>query len=87
MSPTQEHQLERVVQLWSEHRCAEPGPYGAVCTDHRAHRYAHYDASKDTSWTDRWEEDFDVSDPGEHPVGEEEILTAIRAFQGGRPDQ
>lgn len=37
--------------------CNEPGPWGAVCTDWPAHRYSHFDGSKDTSWQDDWREE------------------------------
>lgn len=37
-------------------QCNEPGPYGTICTDYPGHRYAHYDGSDDSSWTDDWRE-------------------------------
>ena len=40
-------------------QCTARGPYREYCTDHAGHRYAHYDASKDTSWTDHMEDHRD----------------------------
>jgi len=34
--------------------CAEPGPYGAHCTEDPGHRYSHYDGGDDSSWQDDW---------------------------------
>jgi len=45
---------ERIAEQEKRRRCAEPGPWGTVCTDYPGHRYAHYDASDDSSWTDDW---------------------------------
>ncbi|GEM_PF-6074218 len=33
--------------------CAEPGPRDLHCTEHPGHRYSHYDAGEDESWTGR----------------------------------
>jgi hypothetical protein len=41
--------------------CGDDGPWGTRCTEDPGHRYAHYDASDDSSWTDdvmrEWAED------------------------------
>lgn len=40
---------------WPEPRpntCGDDGPWGTRCTQDPGHRYAHYDASDDSSWTD-----------------------------------
>lgn len=39
--------------------CFARGDHGYRCTEHAGHRYAHYDASEDTSWTDRTEDHRD----------------------------
>lgn len=48
-----EAKIERVAASGG---CAEPGPWGTVCTEDRLHRYSHYDAQDDSSWQDDWRE-------------------------------
>lgn len=40
-------------------QCSARGPYREQCTDVAGHRYAHYDASADVSWTDRIDDHHD----------------------------
>lgn len=39
--------------------CWARGDWGDRCTEDRWHRWAHYDASSDTSWTDHTEDHAD----------------------------
>ncbi|HET7387344.1 MAG TPA: hypothetical protein VFJ19_11850 [Nocardioidaceae bacterium] len=39
--------------------CWARGDYDYRCTEDAGHRYAHYDASEDVSWTDRTEDHRD----------------------------
>lgn len=48
----------------SRGECAETGPWGAVCTLDRSHRYSDYDGGLDVSWNYHWLDDMDV--PLEH---------------------
>jgi hypothetical protein len=40
--------------------CADTGPWGSICTEESGHRYSCNDGSLDTSFNDRWSEDYDV---------------------------
>lgn len=44
-------------------QCADPGPYGAHCTDDTGHRYSCYDASEDVSFNHRQDFQHDCDDP------------------------
>lgn len=44
---------------WRPGRCNARGPYREHCTDEAGHRYSHYDATKDVSWTDHTEDHRD----------------------------
>lgn len=45
---------EKIARLEAQRKCAEPGPWGTVCTQELGHRYSHYDAQDDSSWQDDW---------------------------------
>ncbi|ALJ20391.1 hypothetical protein [Microbacterium sp. No. 7] len=47
---------EKIARVTARYGCAEPGPYGTVCTEDAGHRYSHYDAQDDSSWQDDWRE-------------------------------
>lgn len=44
-----------------EGACAEPGPRGAHCTEHRYHGLSCYDASEDVSWNEGQWYAFDLA--------------------------
>ncbi|WNN95129.1 hypothetical protein SEA_MAGRITTE_178 [Microbacterium phage Magritte] len=46
----------KIASVASRGGCAEPGPWGTVCTEDSLHRYSHYDAQDDSSWQDDWRE-------------------------------
>lgn len=46
--------------------CGDPGPWGTRCTEDTNHRYAHYDAGDDSSWTDDVMDDW-LEDHPEYP--------------------
>jgi hypothetical protein len=58
--------------------CAEPGPWGTVCTESPGHAYSHYDAQDDSSWQDDWREDGpeDESEP-ERTCTAEAVLRVV----------
>ena len=58
---------ERIARARARHECADPGPWGTVCTADAGHRYSHYDAHDDSSWQDDWREygPDDEDDPRE----------------------
>lgn len=43
--------------------CAEPGPYATHCTEPPLHRHSCYDAGDDSSWNDRFPEDWQTETP------------------------
>lgn len=46
-----------------EGTCAEPGPYGAHCTEYRGHDWSCYDAGADVSFNYRQDFRHDCDDP------------------------
>lgn len=62
---------DKIARVAPRGGCAEPGPYGTVCTEDVLHRYSHYDAPDDSSWQNDWREngpDEDEADDGEGQV-------------------
>lgn len=55
-----------MARLMQRGQCSARGPRGEQCTDLGGHRYAHYDASEDTSWTDRLEDHPEECQCDEH---------------------
>jgi hypothetical protein len=67
MSPTQRAQKKRVEGLLKQRGyCAEPGPYGYVCTLPQNHPFSCYDGSEDASFNYRWMEDMNPAGT-QHP--------------------
>lgn len=51
--------------------CAEPGPWGAYCSDYPGHRHVHYDMAEDRGWRDGWQEHTPVEGGGKKHKTEE----------------
>lgn len=58
----------KIAQIEARHGCAEPGPWGTVCTEGSGHRYSHYDAQDDSSWQDDWRDNGPDDDDEEGQV-------------------
>lgn len=50
-------------RVQSRSKCGEQGPYATHCTEPPNHRYSCYDASDDSSWNDRFPEDWQTETP------------------------
>lgn len=59
---------EKIAWVSARGGCAEPGPWGTVCTQDSGHRYSHYDAQDDSSWQDDWREWLHDDDEDEGPL-------------------
>ncbi|MBT2484818.1 MULTISPECIES: hypothetical protein [unclassified Microbacterium] len=65
-----ERNNEGIGRAIARNECAEPGPWGTVCTEDIWHRYSHYDSGDDSSWQDDWRDygPDDEDDPDTRPA-------------------
>lgn len=63
---------DKIARVAARGGCAEPGPYGTVCTEDVLHRYSHYDAQDDSSWQNDWRENGPDDDEADDEEGQVE---------------